>query len=126
MNNEVTIYSASWVLALSLLAYAGEPEWKTYRGEISDSQCALNVHSLTKSHQEMYKSKSGAAGQTPASCSLYCIERLGGSFVLASKTHVYHLDNQVLPRNFVGEKVKIQGILDPKTDTIHVVNIEAD
>jgi len=74
----------------------------------------------------MYKSKSGAAGQTPAYCSLYCIEHLGGNFVLASKTHVYHLDNQMLPRNFVGEKVRIQGILDPKTDTIHVLNIEGE
>ncbi len=124
--NRIATRSAGWMLALSLLAYAADPEWKTYRGEISDSQCALNVHSLTRSHQEMYKSKSGAAGQTPASCSLYCIEHLGGSFVLASKTHVYHLDNQVLPRNFVGEKVKIQGILDPKTDTIHVLNIESE
>jgi len=124
--NRITICSASCALALSLLAYAGEPEGRTFHGEISDSQCALNVHSLTRSHQEMYKSKSGAAGQTPASCSLYCIEHLGGNFVLASKTHVYHLDNQMLPRNFVGEKVRIQGILDPKTDTIHVLNIEGE
>jgi hypothetical protein len=123
---KMTIRNAGWVLVLSLLAYAGEPERQTFRGEISDSQCALNVHSLTRSHQEMYKSKSGAAGQTAASCSLHCIGQLGGSFVLASKTHVYHLDNQSLPRNFVGEKVKIQGILDPKTETIHVLNIEAE
>ena len=31
---------------------------RTFIGEISDSQCALNVHSLTHSHQEMSESKS--------------------------------------------------------------------
>ena len=40
----------------------------TFRGQISDSQCAFNVHSLTKSHEEMLKSKSGAAGHTAATC----------------------------------------------------------
>jgi len=46
--------------------------------------------------------------------------------VLASKGHVYHLDNQDLPRGFVGEKVKVRGFLDPKTEIIRVVNIEAE
>ena len=30
----------------------------TFRGEIADSSCATNVHSLTRSHQEMLKGKS--------------------------------------------------------------------
>jgi hypothetical protein len=124
--NRITVLNAAWVLALSFAAYAGEEGVRTFRGEISDSQCALNVHSLTQSHQEMLKSKSGAAGQTPASCSQYCIEHMGGKFVLASKAHVYHLDNQELPRSFVGEKVKVRGILDPKTEIIHVVDIEPE
>jgi hypothetical protein len=51
---------------------------------------------------------------------------MGGKFVLASKGHVYHLDNQDLPRGFVGEKVKVHGILDPKTETIHVEDIEVE
>jgi hypothetical protein len=46
--------------------------------------------------------------------------------VLASKSHVYHLDNQDLPRGFVGEKVKVRGFLDPKTEIIRVVNLEAE
>jgi hypothetical protein len=124
--NRITAWSVVWLLALSFTAYAGDEESRTFRGEISDSQCALNIHSLTQSHQEMLKSKSGEAGKTAASCSQYCIVHLGGKFVLASKTHVYHLDNQDLPRAFIGEKVKVQGVLDPKTETIHVVNIEAD
>lgn len=121
--NRITVLAALSALALSFAAYAGEEEPKTFRGEISDSQCALNVHSLTQSHHEMLKSKSGDAGSTPASCSQFCIVHMGGKFVLASKGHVYHLDNQELPRGFVGEKVKVRGFLDPKSETIHVVDI---
>jgi hypothetical protein len=124
--NRIAVWSALWLLALSFAAYAGEDEPKTFRGEISDSQCALNVHSLTQSHEEMLKSKSGEAGKTAASCSQYCIVHLGGKFVLASKGHVYHLDNQELPRGFVAERVKVHGILDPKTGIIHVVAIEPE
>jgi hypothetical protein len=122
----ITIWSAVWVLALSFAAYAVDEESKTFHGQITDSQCALNVHSLTQSHQEMMKMKSGDAGHTPASCAQYCIVHMGGKFVLASKGHVYHLDNQDLPRGFVGEKVKVRGILDPKTEIIHVVDIETE
>jgi hypothetical protein len=122
----ISIVSSVWLLALSFAAFAGEEEPRTFRGEISDSQCALNVHSLTQSHQEMLKSKSGDAGNTPASCSQFCIVHMGGKFVLASKSHVYHLDNQDLPRGFVGEKVKVRGFLDPKTEIIRVVNLEAE
>ena len=124
--NRITVWGAVWVLALSFAAYAGEEEPTTFRGEISDSQCALNVHSLTRSHQEMLKAKSGAAGQTPSSCSQYCIAHMGGKFVLVSKGHVYHLDNQEMPSGFVGQKVKVHGILDPKTEIIQVVNIQPE
>jgi hypothetical protein len=124
--NRITVLVGALVLAVSLAVFAGDEETKTFRGEISDSQCALNVHSLTQSHQEMLKSKSGDAGKTPASCSQFCIVHMGGKFVLASKEHVYHLDNQDLPRGFVGAKVKVRGILDPKTDVIHVTDIEPE
>jgi hypothetical protein len=124
--HRITILSAVWMLALSFAAFAGEEQPRTFRGEISDSQCAFNVHSLTQSHGEMLKSKSGAAGLSPVSCSQYCIDHLGGKFVLASKSHVYHLDNQTLPRGFVGKKVKVYGTLDSKTEIIHVMDIEAE
>jgi len=124
---DVTVPTAPRLKAtVSLAVFAGDEDTRTFRGEISDSQCALNVHSLTQSHQEMLKSKSGDAGRTPASCSQFCIVHMGGKFVLASKEHVYHLDNQDLPRGFVGEKVKVRGILDPRTDVIHVTDIEPE
>jgi hypothetical protein len=73
----ISIASSLWLQALSFAAFAGEEEPRTFRGEISDSQCALKVHSLTQSHQEMLKSKSGDAGNTPASCSQFCIVHIG-------------------------------------------------
>jgi hypothetical protein len=111
------------VLALALRGAANE-EARTFVGEIADSQCALNVHSLTRSHQEMLKSKS--MGGTSASCALYCIKYLGGDFVLSSKKDVYRLDDQEQPRNFAGQKVKVTGTLAPKSDTIHVIKIEIE
>jgi hypothetical protein len=121
-----TVLGVLVCFALSLSVYTEAQQPATFRGEISDSQCAFNVHSLTKSHAEMLKSKSGLMGSTRSSCSLYCIQHLGGKFVLASKDHVYHLDNQELPSAFVGEMVKLRGILDPKTDIIQVVSIDLE
>jgi hypothetical protein len=108
------------------LVYTEAQQPATFHGEISDSQCAFNVHSLTRSHEEMLKSKSALMGSTRSSCSLYCIQHLGGKFVLVSKANVYHLENQELLRGFVGEKVKLRGILDPKTDIIQVVSIDLE
>ena len=113
-----TVLGVLLCFALSFSVYTEAQQPATFRGEVSDSQCAFNVHSLTKSHAEMLKSKSGVMGSTRSSCSPYCIQHLGGKFVLASKDNVYHLDNQELPSPFVGEKVKLRGILDPKTDII--------
>ena len=91
------IVGAATMLLLAALTYLNAEDVKTFRGEISDSQCALNVHSLTRSHQEMLKSKS--MGGTPAECSLYCVQHMGGHFVLAAKNDVYHLQNQELATN---------------------------
>jgi hypothetical protein len=114
------------ILALSWILTASADDSTIFKGEISDSQCAFNVHSLTKSHGEMLKAKSGAAGHDSATCSIYCITQLGGKFVLTSKGHVYHLDNQDLPRRFVGAKVKLRGTVDAKGEMLHVISIDAD
>jgi len=119
-----TLRIAILMCALTMLAFGSGDDGWTFRGEIADSQCALNVHSLTRSHQEMLKSKS--MGGSSLSCTLYCIRYLGGDFVLTTRKHVYHLDNQDLVMKFAAEKVRINGTLDPKTDTIHINRIEAD
>src|ERR1700733_15911088 len=93
-------WCAAGLLATACTAYGQNA--RVFRGEVSDSQCALNVHSLTRSHQEMLKSKS--MGGTSTSCSLYCIKNLGGEFVLAAGKTVYRLDKQDAGRDFPGQK----------------------
>jgi hypothetical protein len=122
--NRIAICTTAGLLALVTLAHGQEKTSRIFHGEISDSQCALNVHSLTRSHQEMLKSKS--MGGTAATCSTYCIEHLGGELVLASGKDVFKLDRPDLVHGFEGQKVKLTGVLDSKTNRIHVLKIELE
>jgi hypothetical protein len=108
----------AWILAVG--AYGQNSQ--VFHGEISDSQCALNVHSLTRSHQEMLKSKS--MGGTANTCTIYCIENLGGYLVLSSGNDVFRLDRSDLVHGFKGQKVKLTGTLDAKVKQIHVLKVE--
>ncbi len=96
---------------------------KSFKGEVADTQCALNVHSLTQSHKEMMQMKPEI--KTNAECARYCVKERGGRFVLQTKDKVYKLDAQVLAEEWAGQKVKVVGTLDPKTNTITVEKIEA-
>jgi len=113
---------AAGILALAGAAYGQSTH--VFRGEVSDSQCALNVHSLTRSHQEMLKSKS--MGGTANTCSVYCIEHLGGYLVLSAGNNVYRLDRSDLVHGFEGRRVIITGVLDAKINQIHVVKIDLE
>src|SRR5258707_4987556 len=108
------------VVVLAGLSYGQNAH--VFRGEISDSQCAMNIHSLSKSHQEMLKSKT--MGGTSNTCSVYCIEHLGGYLVLSVGNDVYRLDRPDLVHGFEGRKEVIEGILDPKAKQIHVLTID--
>ena len=121
MKKPLLCYAAG-VLALAGASYGQSTH--VFRGEVSDSQCALNVHSLTRSHQEMLKSKS--MGGTANTCSVYCIEHLGGYLVLSSGNNVYRLDRSDLVHGFEGRRVIITGVLDAKTNQIHVVKIDLE
>ena len=124
----MSFWKQSTLSLISLILFSGASpsafgaEDKVFTGEIGDSQCALNVHSFDKSHQEMLKVKS--VGKTAADCTLYCIKNRGGRFVLQNKRNVYHLDNQELAEPFAGRKVKVTGTLDLKTETIQVRSID--
>ena len=128
--NRTTIWIAAGTLAgilvivLAMSSAALGQDVRLFRGTVSDSQCAMNVHSLTRSHQEMLKSKS--MGGTSNTCSVYCITYLGGYLVLASGKDVFRLDRADLVHGFEGQKVKIRGILDTKINQIHVLKIELD
>ena len=115
----------SWALGLlAVAAAAGGQNTQTFHGEVSDSQCALNVHSLTRSHQEMLKSKS--MGGTANTCAVYCIEHLGGYLVLSAGKNVYRLDRADLVHGFEGRKVVVTGVLDSKLNQIHVLKIDLE
>lgn len=120
--NRTIVVSLAMVLAFAGVAQSQGTH--VFRGDVSDSQCALNVHSLTRSHQEMLKSKS--MGGTANTCAVYCIEHMGGSLVLSAGKEVYRLDRPDLVHGFEGQRVKITGALDSKVNQIHVMKIELD
>jgi hypothetical protein len=96
----------------------------TFRGEIADTQCALNVHSLSRSHQEMIAMEPSV--KTNGGCARFCVKNRGGRFVLQYKNKVYRLDKPDQAEPFAGQQVKVVGTLDPKTNTITVRSIAAD
>src|SRR5258708_31621264 len=113
------------LIALILVCVTGPSVFggdeKVFTGKIGDTQCAMNVHSLDKSHKEMLKVQS--VGKTAADCTLYCIKNRGGRFVLQYKDKVYRLDKPELVEPYAGQKVRVIGTLDPQTDTIEVHRI---
>lgn len=102
-----------FVLACGVIASSASKN--VFLGEISDSQCAMNVHSLSRSHQEMIKKST--LGNDAASCARACIRR-GGEWVLRAGDDVYRLKNQPGIELYAGEMVKVTGALDAKTHTI--------
>jgi uncharacterized protein DUF5818 len=116
-----------WVAALAGIALCAARgrggDGKTFKGEIADTQCALNVHSLSQSHKEMMEMKPEI--KTEAECARFCVKERGGRYVLQTKDKVYKLDAQSLAEPWAGQKVRVVGTLDPKTNMIKVVNIEA-
>lgn len=122
MNRVMMLWFASAMVLIAGAASGQNPH--VFHGEVSDSQCALNVHSLTRSHQEMLKSKS--MGGTANTCAVYCIEHMGGYLVLSSGKNVYRLDRSDLVHGFEGHRVIVTGVLDTKINQIHVLKIDLD
>jgi hypothetical protein len=108
-------------IALTAAAGPGAGE-KVFSGEIADSQCALNVHSLSQSQKEMMGMKPEI--KTDAQCVRFCVNERGGRYMLQTKTKVYKLDAQVLAEEWAGQKVKLVGTLDPKTNIIAVEKMQ--
>lgn len=117
------LYMSILALLATWAAQVRAADERTFRGEIADSQCALNVHSLSQSHKEMIAMKPEI--KTDADCARYCVRERGGRFMLQTKDKVYKLDAQVLAEEWAGQKVKVVGTLDPKANTITVKKIEA-
>jgi hypothetical protein len=89
------------------------PKDQAFTGEIMDAACAK-----AGSHAAMMVAHKA---NTTRDCTLACV-MAGGEFVLynAATKKVYRLDDQPKPQEFAGEKVKVRGTLNKKTNTIHV------
>jgi hypothetical protein len=110
------------LLMASSLAWASD-KLEVFTGEIADSSCAYNVHSLSRSHKEMLKSKEW--GNNAADCTRRCVQKFGSSYVLVHGDNVYRLEQQNLAEPFAGQQVKIEGTLEGTDDlTIHIAKIE--
>jgi Protein of unknown function (DUF5818) len=121
-NRKLRFAVLAVAFAACVVCIAGADKEQVFKGEIGDSQCALNVHSLSRSHQEMLERKS--IGKTSADCARYCVANLGGVFVLQVGDKVYKLDNQDLAKQDAGMKVKVTGVLNTATNTIAVHAME--
>jgi hypothetical protein len=121
-NTRFILGVAALICGLGISRQARGGNEKTFKGEIADTQCALNVHSLTQSHKEMIGMKPEI--KNDADCARFCVKERGGRFVLQTPDKVYKLDAQVLAEQWAGLKVKLVGTLDPKTDMIAVQSIE--
>jgi hypothetical protein len=111
----------TFLLAVATLSAANAP--KIYTGQISDSQCALNIHSKTHSHAEMLQG--GHMGKDPAECARMCVHEMGGAYVLLTKSAIYKLDDQKAADAFVGKTVQIEASLDPSDNMLHVISMKA-
>ncbi|HEV3482582.1 MAG TPA: hypothetical protein VGR97_09665 [Candidatus Acidoferrales bacterium] len=117
---KIVLMAIAMVSACVAFLAAGEKQ-EVFKGEISDSQCAFNVHSTTHSHAEMLKTHT--MGNTPADCVRMCVDNLGGVYVLQTKDKVYKLDKQNLAERYPAQAVKVTGLLNAKGDTIAVQSI---
>ncbi len=113
-------YVVLLLLCCGLLS--SETKSETFTGEIADSSCAYNVHSLSRSHKEMLKSK--AWGKTPTDCTRRCVKQFGAAFVLVHDNDVYRLEQQNMADTYAGQSVRIVGTLSEDGKTIHIDNIE--
>jgi len=111
-----------FLLFATAVATAGSAK-STFHGEISDTQCAMNVHSLSRSHQEMITKNT--FGTDAASCARACVRR-GGEWVLRSGDNIYRLKNQAGMQEFAGQQVQVAGTLDAKTSTIDNTGTEVE
>jgi len=103
-------------------ALVGGAEDKLFQGVITDTQCALDVHSVSQSHKEIMEMKPEL--KTETECVEYCVKHRGGRYVLHVKDKILKLDKQELAAPFAGAKVRIKGVLDEKTGVIAVQSVE--
>jgi hypothetical protein len=112
------------IVVAASFCFAGKPKPQKFTGEIADTQCALNVHSLSRSHTEML-AKDPSIGGDAAACTRYCVEHGGGEYVLTSGPKVYRFTNAEKAADFAGQQVIIYGTLDAAGKVLTIDSIKA-
>jgi hypothetical protein len=110
------------VVLFPLLLAAKDPSILVI-GEISDSQCAFNVHSSDGSHAAMIKTDT--LGRNAAECTRKCV-LMGGKYVLVDTVNnrFYRLANPERVVSFAAMKVRVRGVVEGK-DLLLISSIEA-
>jgi hypothetical protein len=104
------------LLVLSLFAVAALPAAQakqTFMGTITDNLCAKTGHAQMR------------MGPTDADCTVACVRAHDADYVLHDGKNVYTLSDQRTPEKFAGQKVRVVGTLNAKTNTIQVESITA-
>jgi len=105
-----------YLILMFLLAISGLPAetpQQTFIGIVTDSECAKADHSRMQ------------MGPTDADCTIACIDFHGALYVLYDGKDSYTLSDQMTPKKFAAQKVKVVGTLDEKIKTIRVNSIVA-
>src|SRR2546429_231427 len=98
-SGAVSLVAALAGIALTATAGPGTSE-KIFTGEIADSQCALNVHSLSQSHKEMMGIKPEI--KTDTECVRFDF-RLDSHHFLVGLAQRMHIQCTLRIGNFAGE-----------------------
>jgi hypothetical protein len=116
------LFSAIWMAVLLFGAGSSSPQ--VFEGEVTDSQCAFNVHSHNSSHEDMIRTNT--MGSTPEECALTCVRHRNGKYVLIdpTKKKILRLEPQSSAGEFAGRKVRVRGLYDKETDLLKIVEIK--
>ncbi len=82
-------------------------------GEISDTQCAVNIHSSDGTHAAMIRT--GTLGRSAEECARTCVG-MGGKYALVDTVNnkVYRVANPERVVDFAAKQVRVRGIPDRK------------
>jgi hypothetical protein len=104
------------LLALFVVAFplvAARSGKNTFTGVVTDDMCPKGDHSQMR------------MGSTDAECTRACVNVHGAEYVLYDGEKTYALRGQKSPEAFAGQKVKVTGTLNAKTNTLEVESIIA-
>jgi len=101
------------ILLTALASLSAAPSAHTFTGVITDDMCAKAGHASMR------------MGPTDADCTRACVDLHGAAFVLYDGKTLYRLSDAKKADAFAGQKVKVVGALDAKTNTIQIQSMTA-